>query len=257
MVDSNDSFLREVQDEIRREQLKKLWDRFGIFIVAGVVLLLIGVGVYQWNTSSRIAREQKAGATFESATRLASEGKNADALKAFEDIAKGGPAGYAALAQLRVAAEHVKAGKTAEALAAYEALSSKSGVDQLLRDFATLQAAVLRLDQADWTEMKNRLTPLLDEKQAWRAEAREVLGIAALKAGNDEEASKLFEQLLGDRAASTGMSRRVQEMLAVLTDRAAAKTARAGASATGDKTEKAAPAAADAKGKPSEPAAKN
>jgi hypothetical protein len=104
--------------------------------------------------------------------------------------------------------------------------------------------------------MKNRLTPLLVDAQPWHAEAREVLGIAALKAGKSDEATKLFEQLLGDRATTSGASRRAQEMLAVLTDRAAAKS---GAAATtppnGDTNEKAAPAAEAAKGK--EPAAKN
>jgi hypothetical protein len=256
MVDRNDSFLREVQDEIRRDQLMKLWERFGIVAIVGVVLLFVGVGVYKWNESSRIASEQKAGANFEAATRLAADGKGDEARKAFEAIAKNGPSGYAALARLRLAAEHVKAKRIAEALAAYEAISADAGADQLLRDFATLQAAMLRLDQADWTEMKNRLTPLLGDAQPWHAEAREVLGIAALKAGKSDEATKLFEQLLGDRATTSGASRRAQEMLAVLTDRAAAKSgAAATTSPKGDTNEKAAPAAEAAKG--TEPAAKN
>jgi len=256
MVDRNDSFLREVQDEIRRDQLMKLWERFGILAVVGLVLLFVGVGVYKWNESSRIASQQKAGASFEAATRLAAEGKVDEAQKTFETIAKSGPSGYATLARLQLAAEHVKAKRIAEALAAYEAISSDAGADQLLRDFATLQAAMLRLDQADWTEMKNRLTPLLDDAQPWHAEAREVLGIAALKAGKSDEATKLFEQLLGDRATTSGTSRRAQEMLTVLTDRAAAKSGAApAASPSGEKNEKAAPAADAAKG--TEPAAKN
>ncbi len=246
MVDSNDSFLREVNEEIRRDRLMKLWQRFGTLIIASVVLLFVGVAAYQWNKSRQIALEQSTGASFEAASRLAAEQKTEDALKAFEAIVKDGPAGYGALARLRIAAEHAKAGRTAEALASYEALSADTGVDELLRDFAALQAAMLRLDQADWTEMKNRLTPLIDEKRPWRAQAREVLGLAALKAGQSEEATKLFEQILGDRAASAGLARRAQEMLAVLTDRAAAKS------------EAPAKAPADAaKGKNGEPAAKN
>ncbi|MGE0765859.1 MAG: tetratricopeptide repeat protein [Hyphomicrobiaceae bacterium] len=258
MVDRNDSFLREVNEELRREQFMKLWERFGVFAVAGVILLFVGVGVYKWNESSRIAHEQKAGARFEAAMQLAADGKAADAQKAFDEIAKDGPAGYAALARLRGAAEHVKAGRTADALAAYEALAAGTDFDPLLRDFATLQAAMLRLDQADWTEMKNRLTPLLDDNQAWHAEARELLGVAALKAGRSDEATKLFEQLLGDRATTAGMSRRVQELLAVLTDRAGSKGgASAPATPAGEKSDKAAPPSANANDKASEPATKN
>lgn len=247
MVDRNDSFLREVNEEVRREQLMKLWERFGTVIIAGVVLLIGGVAVYKWNESRRIAEEQRTGARFEAASRLAAERKTDDAMAAFAAIAKDGPAGYGALARVRIAGEHAKAGRTAEALSAYEALSADTATDQLLRDFAALQAAMLRLDHADWTEMKNRLTPLVGEQGAWRAQAREILGLAALKAGQSEEATKLFEQILGDRAATGGLSRRAQEMLAVLTDRAAAKSA----------APSQAPAAPDAKGKNGEPAAKN
>jgi hypothetical protein len=256
MVDRNDSFLREVNEEIRRERLMRIWERYGVFLVAGVLVLFVGVGVYQWNQSSRRASEEKAGASFEAAIRLASEGKTDDALKALGDIAQSGPRGYGALARLRIAAQQSASGRPAEAIAAYEALAADSGVDRLLRDFATLQSAMLRVDQADWTEMKNRLTPLLDDKQPWRAEAREVLGLAAMKAGQTEEATKLFEQLLGDRGATSGMSRRAQEMLAILTDQAAAKNAPT-ASAAGDTTDKAAPAAEAAKGNGGEPAARN
>jgi hypothetical protein len=258
MVDRNDSFMREVNDAIRQEQLMKLWERFGIIAIVGLVALFVGIGVYKWKESSRISSEIKAGESYEVASRLASDGKTSDALKAFDDLAKNGPSGYAALARLRLAAAHAKENRVAEAIAAYEALSADSGVDQLLRDFATLQAAVLRLDQADWTEMKNRLTPLVGDQQPWRAEARETLGIAALKSGRAEEATKLFEQLLGDRTTTSGMSRRAQEMLAVLTDRAAAKEAPKEVSppAKGE-NEKAAPAADSAKGTGAEPAAKN
>lgn len=225
MVDRTDSFMREVGEDVRREQLARIWERYGVLIVAGFVALLAGLLGYQWWKSNTLAGQERAGAEYAAAARLAADGKSDEAVKALDKIAKAGAAGYQALAQLRLAGEHAKAGRVAEALAAYEGLSKGTSGDPLLRDFATLQAAMLRLDQADWTEMKNRLTPLLDEKGAWRAPAREVLGLAAYKAGNFEEATKLFEQILGDKATTQGLSRRAQEMLAVLTDAAAAKSA--------------------------------
>lgn len=240
MVDRNDSFLREVDEDVRRDQLLKLWEQYGTYIIVAIVLLFLGVGAWKWRESRQVVAEEQAGARFEAATRLASESKPDEAMRAFSEIAKDGPAGYRALARLRVGAEHAKAGRTAEALAAYEALAADSGVDDLLRDFAAIQAAMLRLDHADWTEMKNRLTPLVDEKRPWHAPARELLGLAAMKAGQSDEATKLFEQVLGDRAATQGMSRRAQEMLAVLTDAAAAKASPQGSVSP----------AADAKGPP-------
>ncbi len=240
MVDRNDSFLREVNDEIRRERLLRLWQSYGLYLVVALVFAFLGLAAYKWRESRNVVHEEQTGVRFESAMRLAGEGKTEDAIRAFSEIATDGPAGYRALARLRLANEQSKAGHTAQALAAYEALSMDSAVDEVLRDFAALRAAVLRLDQADWTEMKNRLTPIADEKRPWHVPARELLGLAAFKAGHTEEATKLFEQVLGDRASPAGVSRRAQEMLAVLTDAAASK-ATAPAGTKGDDNAKPAP----------------
>ena len=79
----------------------------------------------------------------------------------------------------------------------------------MLFDLARLQAAALRLDAADWTEMQNRLTPLVDERNAFRANARELLGLAARNANRTEDARKLFLQVLGDAKASKALKDRV------------------------------------------------
>lgn len=255
MVERTDSFLREVDEDVRRDQLLQIWKKYGTLATLGVAALFVAVIGYQWSQSRRIAHEEQLGARFEEATRLAAENKSEEALKAFSEIAKEAPAGYQSISQLRVAATQAKAGRVAEALAAYEELAKNGSADDLLRDFAALQAAMLRLDQADWTEMKNRLTPLIADDRPWHAPAREVLGLAAFKAGQNDEATKLFEQILGDKASTSGLIRRAQEMLAVLNDAAAAKAAGAAAKpASGGTGDKPAAGNGDAQKKPDAPA---
>lgn len=249
MVDQNDSFMREVNEEMRRDQLRRIWQTYGVVIVAAIVTLFVGVIAYQWWQARQTAFAEQSGARYEAASKLIAETKTDEALASFADLAKTGAPGYATLAQLRLAGQHASTGRVAEALASYEAVAAGPDVQELLRDFATLQAAMLRLDQADWTEMKNRLTPITDENRPWHTPAREILGLAAYKAGQNEEATKLFEQLLGDRGATTGISRRAQDMLAILNDTAGAKkaTAPAGTAETSKAAEPAKSGDADAK----------
>lgn len=224
MVDRNEAFVREVDEELRREQLQKLWQQYGIYIVGVAALILVGVGGYKWQESRRHAASEAAGARFEAAQRLAAEGKQDEAIQAFSAIAKDAPGGYPALANLQVANAQVKAGKTAEAVAIFESVA-KAAADPLLRDFAALEAAMLRLDKADYAEMETRLTPLLGEKSAWRAMARETLALAVYKAGKKDEARKLFEQTLSDRTSPQSVAERAQVMLSLLTDADAAGAA--------------------------------
>lgn len=199
MADKNDTLLREVDEELRRERLEKLWDRYGIYVVLAAALFVLGVAGSQYMKTRNVAASQAAGARYEEALRLSAEGKAEEAAKAFSALVESGPQGYATLARLQLAGAAVEAGRTADAVAIYDALARDGGVDALLIGYAQYQAAALRAGEADFTEMQNRLNDLTADTSPWRYSARELLGLAALKAGRTEDARKAFEQLLADQ----------------------------------------------------------
>lgn len=260
MVDKNDALLREVDEELRREQLEKLWQKYGTYALVAAVLIVIGVGGTKWLEARRQAAAEAAGAAYHQAVASLAAGKGDDALKALGGIADNGPAGYAQLAKLQVAAAAAKAGKSAEALKSFEDIAKSSSSDTLIRGFAQLQAASLRMPEADFTEMQNRLNDLVNGTSAWRIPARELLGMAALKAGKLEDARTTLMPLLAEPNAPRGTLERVQVLLASVAAAELAKTAPAAPAAAtapaGDA--KPAPAAPEsgAKTPPAAPAGK-
>jgi hypothetical protein len=214
MADKNDTLLREVDEELRRERLEKLWDRYGIYVVAVAALLVLGVAGYQYTKSRNLAAAQAAGARYEEALRLSSQGKPEEAAKIFSALAESGPQGYSTLARLQLAGAAVEAGRTADAVAIYDALARESGLDPLLKGYAQFQAAALRAGEADFTELQNRLNDLTADASPWRYSARELLGLAALKAGRTEEARKMFEQLLADQRTPPSIMERARIAMA-------------------------------------------
>ena len=84
----------------------------------------------------------------------------------------------------------------------------------MLREFARLQAAGLRVGEADFTEMENRLTPLMAEESPWRYSARELLGLAAFKAGKTTEARTILTPLFVDQATPQSITERAQIVMA-------------------------------------------
>jgi hypothetical protein len=224
MVDQNAAFDREVTEDLQRERLLKLWkDNQGLII--GAVLAFIGaVGGYQyWQEQTRAAAEA-AGAKLVTAARDLAARPEAG-LAALEDIGKTGEPGVAALARLRAASALVKSGKPTEAIALYDALAKDPRTDRLFADFARLQSAMLRVDSADWTEMENRLTDLTKDTSAWRLNAIEVLGVAALKAGKTIEARQQFERLVAERNIPPALAERARVMMSVITEAELARTA--------------------------------
>ena len=216
MVDKNDALFREVEEELRREQFAKLWDRYGTyFILLAVAVIALVAGSQLWE-QRRIANANTAGAEFEAANALLDSGKTEDAAKAFEALAASGPKGYATLASLSQAGTYLKLDKRAEALAIFDKLADDTSADPLLANFARLQAASLRLGEADFTEMQNRLKPLIVDDSPWRFTARELLGTAALKAGKLDEARTTLAPLLTDPGLGQAASERVHRLMAGL-----------------------------------------
>jgi hypothetical protein len=218
MTDQRDSLAREIDEELRREQLLKLWESYGTYAVAAAAIIIVGIGGYKFYDYRRTVAAEAAGARFTAAAREAAEDKKAEAQKSLESIAATAPTGYATLARLRLAAGDREAGKTDQAAAAFEAIAKERGLDPLLADYARLQAAMLRLDSASWTEMQNRLNDLAAESNPWRFSARELLGLAAQKAGKTDEARTQFQRLLSDRNTPPSIGGRARVMLAMLTE---------------------------------------
>lgn len=241
MTDQRDSLAREIDEELRREQLLKLWEKYGTHAVAAVVVLILGVGGFKYYEQRSAAAAEAAGDRFTAAARAAAQDKAADAQKSLEELASSGPASYAVLARVRLAAAERDAGKADQALSTLEAIAKQSGVDPLLADYARLQAATLRVDGADWTEMQNRLNPLVADGNAWRFSARELLALAAQKAGRSEDARSHFQKLAGDRDTPPSIGERARVMLAMLTEAELAKAAADKPAAADDKAKAKAP----------------
>lgn len=213
MVDRNDPLLREVDEELRRERFEKLWEQYGIYIVGAAAFLVALVGGYKlWETRQQSLAET-GGAQYEAAVKLVDANKSDEARKALDEIIAGGHKGYASLAQLHLAGLHLKAGRPKDAVAVFESLANSSNADSDMKTFAALQAASLRLGEADFTEMQNRLNALMGGTTAWRIPARELLGTAAYKAGKLEEARNLLQPLLADPQTPRGTLQRVQLVL--------------------------------------------
>ena len=224
MANQDDGFLREVEEELRRERLEKIWREYGTYILIVAGLIVFGVLGYKFMEDRRISAAQQSGLRYEEALALAGEGKEGSAAKEFETIASEGSGGYRSLAQLQYAGMLLKEGKRAEALAAFEELG-KSGSDEVLRGYAKLQAASLQLGQADFTELQNRLTPLMDEGSPWRYSARELLGLAAFKSGKPEEARSILAPLLVDQKTPQTIIERTQIVLAEIAEAQTAEKA--------------------------------
>ncbi len=209
---------REIDEELRQEKYAKLWKQYGKLIIAGALILVVGVAGFKgWETYDLQKRFQD-GEKFAAALALADNGDSENALQALSKLAEDGGSGYALLARFRAAAILVRDGRLEEAASAYEALAGDSGIDAIYRDMAVVLAALNRLDTADPAELNARLAPLTADDNPWRHSAKELSAVIAQKAGDKATARELLQGLSSDATAPEGIRGRAAEMLAALDD---------------------------------------
>jgi hypothetical protein len=204
----------EVDEEVRRDQLKKLWDRYGTHLMVLAVLVVVGVAAWRGYEYWQAKKAAEFGAQFTAAAILSEQGKHDEAEKAFARIAEQGTSGYRMLARLRGAAE-LAARDPKAAVAAYDDIATSSATGQPLKDFAALRAAMLLVDTAPFAEVSRRLEPLAAAGAPFRHSARELLAFAAWK-GGDTAATRKWTQLIHDDPETPpAMRQRVDILMAL------------------------------------------
>ena len=205
----------EVDEEVRREQLKKLWQRYGNYIIAGGLLVVVGIAGwrgYEWLEAKRAA---ESGAAFEQAVTLAESGKVQEAEAAFAKLATDGTAGYRVLSRLREAAELARSDPKA-AIKAYDEIAADRAAGQVIQDLATLRAGLLLVDQTSYADLRSRLEPLTGPGRAFRYSARELLALSAWKQGDVSAAKQWTEAIIGDPLTPAGARSRAEVLSQLL-----------------------------------------
>lgn len=197
---SNENIIREIDEELRSDRVRKLWRTYGPYVIGAAVVIVLAVAVnegWSWWQNSNSARSSD---QFYSALELADGTDTAGALKALDEVIAANHGGYPALARFREAALLAKDGKATEAIAAYDALSS-SETNKYLRELALLLAGNLLVDNGDVAQVEQRVGSLVGATSTFRNAAREALGLAKYKAGDLEGARQSFEDAVNDPLA--------------------------------------------------------
>ena len=142
----------EIDEEVRRDQLKKLWDQYSIYLIAGAILIIASVGGWRGYQYLEAKKAAEAGAAFDKASELSEANKHAEAEAAFTSLAATAPSGYRILARLRAAAE-LAARDPQGAAKLYDDISADRSVGAPERELAKVRAAGLLLDTESYPNM--------------------------------------------------------------------------------------------------------
>ncbi|MDP1582232.1 MAG: tetratricopeptide repeat protein [Bradyrhizobium sp.] len=205
----------EIDEDVRRDQLKKIWDRYSIYIVAGAFLIVAAVGGWRGYAYLEAKKAAEAGAAFDKATELSEQNKHAEAEAAFAELAAKAPSGYRVLARLRVAAEAASRDPQAAAKL-YDDIAADRSVGAPEQDLARIRAAGLLLATSTYPDMLQRLEPATAPGATFRHTARELLALSAWRANDTTAARRWLDVIANDGETPASLRSRAEALQALL-----------------------------------------
>ena len=205
----------EVDEDVRRDQLKKLWDQYSIYIVAGALLIIAAVGGWRGYQYLEAKKAAEAGSAFDKAVELSDANKHAEAEAAFTDLAAKAPSGYRMLARLRAAAEVANRDPKAAAQL-YDDIAADRSVGVPEQDLARVRAAALLLETTSYPAMLQRLEAATAPDATFRHTARELLALSAWRANDTTAARRWLDLIANDGETPPSLRSRAEALQALL-----------------------------------------
>ncbi len=205
----------EVDEDVRRDQLKKLWEQYSIYIVALALLIIASVGGWRGYQYLETKKAAEAGAAFDKAVELSGANKHTEAEAAFADLAAKGPSGYRVLARLRMATE-VASRDTAAAAKMFDEITADRSVGVAEQDLARIRAAQLLLETTTYPDMKQRLEAAAAPGATFRHTARELLALSAWRANDAAATRQWLDLIANDGETPPSLRSRAEALQALL-----------------------------------------
>ncbi|MBE6444966.1 MAG: tetratricopeptide repeat protein [Alphaproteobacteria bacterium] len=215
---AEDALINEVSEEVKNDQMKQLWNKYGLFVIIFVALALTVAVSFETFKSWINKKNEEISNAYAVAVSLQIQGRTEESLKIFETISQKSNL-YSDIAKLQMANIYLEQEKNDKAIEILEFLSQGKGDNEQMQEIAILKLAGLKLEAGSPAEeIKHLLSPLIQSDGRNYTVAHELLAMLAIRDKNFNEAKQEYEYILASANSSDTLKSRAQDMITILED---------------------------------------
>ena len=196
--DLSDTFVREVDENLRRDQLRDFFKAYGNWLIAAVVLFLAASGGFIWWKQHQVHEHEAQVEKLAQVYKDIGSGSTAQAPKQLDALSDSGSKAVRASALFARAALALQQNDAKQATATYKSIAEDSGLPKPYRDAALVRQTALEFDQLKPEDVISRLERLAKPGEPWFGTAGELTALAMVKQGKRQEAGQLFAAIAKD-----------------------------------------------------------
>lgn len=215
---AEDALIKEISDEVKSDQMRILWEKYGLFIIIFVALALTAAVSYETFRNWANKRNQEISNAYAVAVSLQNQGRLDESLKILQNLSERSGL-YADIATLQIANIYFEQNKPEEAAQLLQKLSNSRSASRQMREIAALKLAAYKLDSnAPAAEVEELLMPLTKNNDNSFGVAKELLAMLYIRDGNLEAAKAEYEQIIAASSSSDALKSRAQDMITIIDD---------------------------------------
>ena len=214
-------FINEVEEELRKDEYNRLLRRYGPFILAVIVAIVAGTGFLEYQKYAKDQSARATSASYIDASDKAAAGNTEQSITEFMAIADKAPAGYAGLSLVRAATLKLEAGDSAEAVRLLDRAATTFETPRHAQ-LAQIKAAYILANDGAYSDVINRIGPLIEKDAPYEFLARELMGFAALKSDDEILAREQFGYLESIPGVPAPIKERAKQNLSLMRTASAA-----------------------------------
>lgn len=218
-MSESDNFIREVQEEVRKDEMKEFWDKYGKYVMAAATVIVLGTAGKVGYDQYKISQQQQTAQSYFAALEQAEDDPDATQ-QDLSTLNASSLEGFSFMSRMQQARLQAEAGDTENAAASLAA--ARDDVESpILASLAEFQ----RVAQLDSPEDRIAgLTPLIAEDQAWRFFALESMSMAQLELNDIEGSLESLNLIMENNQAPHSLRQRATVLIRIIESGSAAST---------------------------------
>jgi len=189
---NNEAFIREVDEELRREQMSNIGKRYGLWIIVAVLVALAAFGGWTWWNHHQNTLAGQQGEQLATALDDIQSGRVAQATELVGKLTSSDKDAVRATALLTQADMLLTKNDTKGAAAAFGKVAADETLAQPFRDMALVRQTAVEYDSLQPQQVIDRLRGLADKGSPWLGSAGEMVAIAYLRQNKLQQAGQTF-----------------------------------------------------------------
>lgn len=210
--DVTETFVREVDENLRRDQLRDFFKDYGGWLIAAVLLFLAASGGFIWWKQHQMQRSEAQVEELAKIYKDIGSGSTGQAPQQLDQLATSGSKAVRATALFTRAALALQQNDLKLAATTYNTIAGDDSLPDPYRNAALVRQTALEFDQLPPEQVIARLQPLTKPGEPWFGTAGEMSALAMIKQGRNQEAGQLYAAIAKDTGVPQSIRARAAQV---------------------------------------------